>query len=194
MNSLSLDEKAALLAGLLDGDGYVGGAGSYISLSYSRNTVKGRIIDQILSFLDKQRYIRRRKYRGKPHYEQVIRFSSQKFMHSVINAVFHKEKRKRLIRYNMNYLRAYECKYTVKELEQLLQKASSAYIDRRAGEKRNAAVLVLYIHTTGNSKRVRKSIKITSKCKENLAKIVKAENIMLSSSIMKTIERYLNTP
>ncbi len=194
INSLSMMEKAALLAGLLDGDGYIGKEGGYVSISYSEDTMKGKIIRQILDSLDEQGYIRKGKYRGKPHYEQVIRFNDQKFMHSVINMVFHGRKRKRFAKYYMDYLRVYECRYTVKELKQLLEKASSAYIDYRISEGRNAAVLVLYIYTIRGDRRIRKPIKIPSKCKENIARILKARNIAVNNVVAETVKRYLNTP
>ena len=194
INSLSMKEKAALLAGLLDGDGYVGKEGGYVSISYSENTVKGKIIKQILDSLDEREYIRKGKYRGKPHYEQVIRFNNQKFMYNVINMVFHERRRKRLMKYYMDYLRVYECRYSVKELKQLLEKASSAYIDHRISEGRNAAVLVLYIYTVRDGRRIRKPIKIPSKCKENMARILNARNIAINNAVAETVKRYLNTP
>jgi len=194
MDSLSMKEKAALLAGLLDGDGYVGREGGYVSISYSENTVKGKIIRQVLDFLDERGYIRKGKYRGKPHYEQVIKFNDQKFMYNVINMVFHERRRKRLAKYYVDRLRVYECKYSIKELKQLLEKASSAYIDYRISEGRNAAVLVLYIYTIRGGRRIRKPVKISSKCKENIARILKAGNIAVNNVVAETIKRYLNTP
>jgi len=115
-------------------------------------------------------------------------------MYNVINMVFHERRRKRLAKYYVDRLRVYECKYSIKELKQLLEKASSAYIDYRISEGRNAAVLVLYIYTIRGGRRIRKPVKISSKCKENIARILKAGNIAVNNVVAETIKRYLNTP
>jgi len=136
---------SALLAGLIDGDGYVGKEGKYLAVSVAKGeSVKGSTIYSILTHAEERGYIVLGTYRGKPNYEVSFRFLKIDFARDCLELVFHPTRRARLQRYLLNWVKNYECGFTVGELQRLITAASSAYIQRRK-EPRRSKVLVLYL-------------------------------------------------
>lgn len=136
---------SALLAGLIDGDGYVGKEGKYLAVSVAKGeSVKGRTIYSILVHAEQRGYIVLGTYRGKPSYEVSFRFLKMDFARNCLELVFHPLRRARLQRYLLNWAKNYECGFTVEELQRLITAASSAYIQQRK-EPRRSKVLVLYL-------------------------------------------------
>lgn len=126
---LNVDVKAALLAGLLNGDDYIGNKSGYVMLSCSKDTRKGMLIRLILETLEKSRFIILGKYRGKPYYEQYFRFSHMKFLENTVKLMSHPRRKIRLLQYYRNIRKNCECEIDVEELVFLLRIAKSAYID-----------------------------------------------------------------
>ncbi len=210
LSKLKLDELAALLSGIIDGDGYFGKPSTYISVSFNISSKKGKIINEIISFLQKQGYIIINKYYHKPKYEATFSFTDLEFMHKCLEYVYHDKRRKRMKRYIVNYMRNYICSFSTLELKQILRIVSSLYIDHRK-PPRKSKVLVLYIRTSDfkqiahlwNNNRLppephpirngnRVIIKISEKCKKNLRGVIN-DNNKLDSKIIETIKEFLKT-
>jgi len=143
LSGLQMNELAALLAGIIDGDGYIGKPSSYLSISSNLDNRKGKIIHRIISHLEKTGYITINNYYHRPKYEAIFRFTNLQFMNQCIKYVYH-PKRKERMKNAKNYLRNYICPFLTLELEQILCETSSAYIDHRKAPRRSK-VLVLYI-------------------------------------------------
>ncbi|OYT40568.1 MAG: hypothetical protein B6U89_01815 [Desulfurococcales archaeon ex4484_58] len=209
LSRLKMDELAALLAGIIDGDGYIGKPSTYISISFNMNSRKGKIINNILSFLEKKQYIIVNKYYREPKYEATFRFLNFRFLHKCLKYVYHNKRRKRMEKYMLDYARAYICPFSIFELKQILRNTSSAYIDYRK-PPRNSKVLVLYIQRHDFEKiayiwnkdhlsykprpiisKNRVMIKITEKCKENLFKLINEANADIEDKIIEKIRDFL---
>ncbi len=182
---------SALLAGLIDGDGYVGKEGKYLAVSVAKGgSVKGRTIYSILTHTEQRGYIVLGTYRGKPNYEVSFRFLKMDFARNCLELVFHPIRRARLQRYLLNWAKNYECGFTVGELQRLITTASSAYIQRRK-EPRRSKVLILYLqreafdrvrtlwlgeHSELKPKPIvshkRVMVKITEKCRDSLREAI----------------------
>ncbi len=209
LSRLKLNELAALLAGIIDGDGYIGKPSTYISISFNINSRKGKIINNILSFLEKKQYIVVNKYYREPKYEATFRFLNFQFLHKCHEYVYHSKRRKRMENYMLNYARAYICPFSIFELKQILRNTSSAYIDYRK-PPRKSKVLVLYIwrhdfekiaymwnkdHLSYKPRPIisknRIMIKITEKCKENLFRLIDETDADIKDKIIEKIRDFL---
>jgi len=189
VRNLGFSERAALLAGIIDGDGYVGKPGGYIAISFNMSSEKGRVIYRILHSLKELGYITTGKYRSKPHYEQQIRFVNLTFLEETMKFIFHKKRRIRLLRYYENLKQIYECKYSVKELKDLLAKAYSAYVDFRYSERRTAPILVIYLRNEEGNRVMKK---ISQKCKKKLeALLYNIEKLKVEDNVAKALRKFL---
>jgi len=145
LRGISDGELSALIAGLIDGDGYIGKKGGYISVSLALDkNAKGGVIYTILTVAEERGHIVLGHYRSKPSYEVPFKFANADFIKECLELVFHPIRRSRLRRYLLNWSKNYECGFSVKELERLLMAAYSAYVDLRGGS-RKSKVLVLYL-------------------------------------------------
>ncbi len=208
LSNIRMKQLAALLAGIIDGDGYFGKSSTYISISFNSSSVKGEIINRIISFLQKQRYITLGKYYHKPKYEITFSFTNPEFAKKCLEYVYHAKRRKRMQNYVINYMRNYVCPFSASELREILNVASSMYINHRK-PPRKSKVLVIYIyardfnrisHLWGdgdlqpkplpihNGNRV--MIKITEKCKQRLRKAVDNENT-INNKFIKIIKEFI---
>jgi len=209
LSELKMEELAALLAGIIDGDGYIGKPSSYLSISFNLSSKKGKIVNEIISYLEKKGYIIISKYYYKPKYEATFKFSSFQFMTKCFKYIYNPKRKKRMEKYITNYIRNYICPFSISELEQILRFTSSAYIDYRK-TPRKSKVLVLYIkpsnfekiaHIWGSEKLPHKPvpihnknrimIKITEKCKENLFQILNKGTNNIECKIIKIIKNFL---
>ena len=209
LSELKMNELAALLAGIIDGDGYIGKPSSYFSISFNLDSRKGKIIYGIISYLEKLVYITINKHYHQPKYEAIFKFSNFQFMTQCFKYIYSPKKERRMKKYIMNYVRNYACPFSTLELEQILHKATSVYIDYRK-VPRKSKVLVLYIKpsnfekiahiwNTGlfeykpvpirNENRI--MIKITEKCKENLYQILNKDTCNIEDRIIKIIKKFL---
>ncbi len=206
LSRLDEDELCALFAGIIDGDGHIGK--SYISVSYEIKTLKGQLIHRILDYLQYKGYVKTGKYVPKKR-ERFLTITSYNFLKKCQRLVYHPSRRRRLKSYLSNYSKNYICGFSIDELKQLLSIANSAYVDFRK-PPRTSKVLVLYIRKDDfekikhiwlnsnfkpkpiiNNKRI--MIKLTTKCSEELSKILQSKSIQqeIKPEIMSRIKDYL---
>lgn len=191
LSVLPEDAKAALFAGLIDGDGYIGKTKKHIIIAYKKDSLKGRSIDYILNYLAFQGFITLGKYRGKPHYERYVRLINLDFARCVCKYVYHPRRHEELEDLMRGLIRNYKCRYTINEIKAQIMRAISAYIDFRRSEKgRRIPVLVIY---TRSKEGRRVSIKITAKCLKELEVCVNDHDIKLktNNNVLNTILHYL---
>ena len=181
LTKLKLHYLSALFAGLIDGDGYIGRMKGYHAISYARNSVKGNVIESILTFLSNKEFIKCNKYRNKPQYECTFRFTDFGFAKSCLEYVYHPKRRSRLLEYIRNYIKNYMCCFTRKELRLILTTASSAYIDQRKSP-RHSKILVIYIDKEDFNR-----IKDIWKGYSNSLQDIKPKPIMVKNRIMLKI-------
>ncbi len=205
---LRLDEDGlcSLFSGIMDGDGHIGK--SYISISYEIKTLKGQLIHRILDYLQYKRYVKTGKYDPKKR-ERFLTITNYNFLKKCQRLVYHPSRRRRLESYLSNYSKNYICGFSIDELKQLLSITNSVYIDFRK-PPRTSKVLVLYIRKDDfekiehiwlnsnfkpkpiiNNKRI--MIKLTTKCSEELSKILQIKEIQqtIKSKIISRIRDYL---
>jgi len=189
-HTLPESSKAPLLAGLVDGDGYIGSSKRHLIISYDRESHKGSLVDRFLSSLASQGFVSLGKYRGRPHYERYVRLTNLGFARSVYRYIYHPKKSREFKLLLKGISRNYECRYSVKGIEALLKRATSVYIDFRRSEKgRKVPVLVVYVK--GNHKRV--SVKITAKCMSELHACVNnpSTRFTINRKYLEVVLRYL---
>ncbi len=208
LSNLNMKQLAALLAGIIDGDGFFGKSSTYISISFNPSSMKGKIINNIISFLERQKYIILGKYYHKPKYENTFSFTNFEFAKKCLKYVYHAKKRERMQNYIINYIRNYICPFSISELREILNIASSMYINYRK-PPRKSKVLVIYIHAHDfnrisyiwNNKDLqlkplpihngnRIMVKITEKCKERIRKAIDNENTT-NSKFIKIIKEFI---
>ena len=206
LSRLDKDELCALFAGIIDGDGHIGK--SYISVSYEIKTLKGRLIHRILDYLHNNGYIKASEYTPKKR-ERFFTIKNYSFLTRLQRLVYHPSRHRKLKLYFSNYSKNYICGFSIEELRQLLSIAKSVYIDFRK-PPRTSKVLVVYIGKDDfvkvkhiwlnaefkpkpiiNNKRI--MIKLTTKCSEELSKILEIETVQqgIKSKIMSSIRDYL---
>ncbi len=198
LSELTTDELASFLAGVIDGDGYVGKSGKYVAISFNRHTLKGSIIWTFLRHLDNQGLIEVKSYRGRPHYECVIRFTDLNFLSLIASRTYHPRRAERLGRLYRSLVRSYVCGFSSEELVIILMNARNVYIEDRPGR---GNVLVVDVEVGGDvanifsSERIHRPkpivrgrilrVKIGKKCKSELQKAL---------NIIRHIHRDLNIP
>ena len=206
LSKLDEDELCALFSGIIDGDGHIGK--SYISISYGMKTLKGRLIHKILDYLNDNGYIKIGRYAPKKR-ERFFTIKNYSFLKKCQELVYHPLRRRRLKSYLLNYSKNYICGFSIEELKQLLSVTNSVYIDYRK-PPRTSKVLVLYIRKDDfakvkhiwlngafkpkpiiNNKRI--MIKLTTKCSEELSKILQNKAIQqeIKPKIISRIKEYL---
>ncbi len=190
-SSLDYRSSAGLLAGLIDGDGYVGQKKRHLIIAYDKESIKGALIDSFLKHLSSRNLIALGSYRGRPHYERYVRFVNLDFARATLSLVFHPKRRQELAKLVSGIARNIECRLSISEIINLLLGAESGYIDTRESEKgRKVPVLVLY----QKKGKIRKSIKITSKCIKELEEALsRPASKHLKDRILKITTEYVNT-
>ena len=143
LEKIGREEKAAFLAGLIDGDGYIGKKGGYMAISYKADTYKGRVVGHFLSLLSRDGSIKLGKYRGRPHYEHTFTFMDHSFLSEVVRYTFVPHKHRRLKEMLANILKMRQCSLNVDELYKLLKLAKTVYVDYR--KDRGSRVLIIYL-------------------------------------------------
>ena len=188
ISALPKNSKAALFAGLIDGDGYIGKAGKHIAITYKKECLKGEFIDRFLKYLASQDLISLGKYRGKPHYERYVRLIDLEFAKHTRSYVYHPKRSKELEDLIRRLTRNYKCRYSVSEIKAQIRKAISAYIDFRRKEKgRRVPVLVIYVRSEDGR---RTCIKLSAKCLGELEACV--NDLEIESGINKNILNVVN--
>ncbi len=202
---LSTRASAAFLAGILDGDGYVGKEKRYISIALKRSSNKGRIIHEFLRYVEAVGLISVGKYTGPPKYEVVITFPSIDYARLVSEYVYHPLKRERFLRYLRNVERSRYCGTSIEQYKAILIHASYGYLMKKG----NSAILVLYIPVRQAKKGLRSitsggilpkplvaggrlMIKVPKKCIPNLAKALEqSDTNRVNEKIAEVVKTYI---
>ncbi len=191
MTSLDDDSSAGLLAGLIDGDGYVGKKKRHLIIAYDKGSTKGAFIDSFLKHLSSRNLIALGSYRGRPHYERYVRFVNLDFARSTLSVVFHPKRRQELARLISGIARNIECRFSSNDIINLLLSAESGYIDTRKSEKRRRVPVLILYYKKGS---VRRSVKITSKCLNELEEALTSPiSKQLKNRILQLATEYVTT-
>lgn len=142
LRSLEPHHKVWLLSGIIDGDGYVGR--KYISISYKKNSIKGKIIEDILSSLEKNNIIHLGTYYEAPKYERLFTVN-ERWITLLSYAIFIQYKHKRMTEIATNKIRSRICRLN-KYFNIIINNLIGFYVDKRKGSR--SPILVLYLKLT----------------------------------------------
>jgi len=177
LNSLDDHHLMWLFSGLIDGDGFIGS--KYMSISFKRETIKGKIIEEILKILSERGIITLGSYYGKPRYEQVFSIPLP-YARIFSNMLFIQYKREKMINRVRNKISQELCKLTGYE-DVLARNLRSCYIDYRRNVRRSP-ILVMYLNLNNETLKIpgvivradkRAMIKIPVKCNSLLINLLK---------------------